>query len=137
MDETRQPPNLARRRDALLKSLWLLADRLDAEGKKALARRSILEGTAKKTAASQIRELVNRYQQEPVPTLDKPECPLCGTWTCAGCGWVRPRANRLVSHHCGKCGSTVGTMIPTLHHRLATYEEHVVAAAAGERRWKV
>ncbi len=55
-----------------------------------------------------------------------PPCPSCGTWECLDCGARVSRRNRYYpgEHHCPKCKSINGQMLPT-HHRLGIYEDHV------------
>lgn len=55
------------------------------------------------------------------------DCPVCGTWECAACGWRRSRANRFAEdpQDCHRCGSRLGEMKPIQHTRYGTAENHV------------
>ncbi|MDP9903151.1 hypothetical protein J2S90_000091 [Arthrobacter bambusae] len=55
-----------------------------------------------------------------------PPCPSCGVWECLDCGARANRRNRYFpgKHHCTKCRSFNGVMLPT-RHRLDVYENHV------------
>ena len=53
-------------------------------------------------------------------------CAVCGTWTCAACGWPRLRAAiwRPAQQSCARCGSGEGTMAVFRHGRR-TWEDHM------------
>lgn len=57
---------------------------------------------------------------------NRPPCPACGVWKCRDCGSRTNRRNRYFPgrHHCPKCGSFNGRMLPT-HHRPNIYQDHV------------
>lgn len=43
-------------------------------------------------------------------------CRACGVWTCSACGWTRSQASlNYREHHCAKCPSREGTLLPTMH----------------------
>jgi hypothetical protein len=53
-------------------------------------------------------------------------CRLCGTWTCARCGWKRSGANLQVPgvNDCARCGSRQGTIVPTKHGKSMWLQHH-------------
>lgn len=60
------------------------------------------------------------------------DCPVCGTWRCAECGWTRTRASRFsdAPQDCHRCGSRLGEMKPVQHVRKGLAEDHLAAYEA-------
>jgi hypothetical protein len=58
-----------------------------------------------------------------------PECPVCGTWVCAQCGWKRHGASLTWKHTCHRCGGTRGLLIPSRHRDETIRADHAAAAA--------
>lgn len=63
-----------------------------------------------------------------------PECPLCGTWVCAQCGWKRLHANAdpAWQHACHRCGGTRGSLVPARHRNESIRADHAAAALRKE-----
>jgi hypothetical protein len=51
-------------------------------------------------------------------------CTVCAHWTCTGCGFDRPTADRRYPQQCPRCYSVAGEFTPVRHQRKETAVEH-------------